>query len=81
MRTYFSTHGLKLVPGIAAELGLDVTVGAWIDKDEDRNEREIASALHPLPRMQLRQVPGRSAVGTVCQSNFECALICGACSG
>src|ERR1700730_10022398 len=45
IRTYSSTGGLKLVPKIAGELGLDVTLGAWIDKNDDRNEREIASAV------------------------------------
>ena len=45
IRTYSSTGGVELVPGIAAEFGLRVTVGAWIDKDEDRNEREIRSAI------------------------------------
>ena len=33
------------MPPIAAEFGLKVTVGAWIDKNQDRNEREIRSAL------------------------------------
>ncbi len=33
------------MPAIAAEFGLKVTVGAWIDKNEDRNEREIRSAI------------------------------------
>ncbi len=33
------------MPAIAAEFGLKVTVGAWIDKDQERNEREIRSAL------------------------------------
>src|ERR1700733_11535926 len=33
------------IPPIAAEFGLKVTVGAWIDKNQDRNEREIRSAL------------------------------------
>ncbi len=33
------------MPPIAAEYGLRVTVGAWIDKDQERNEREIASAV------------------------------------
>ena len=33
------------MPPIAAEFGLKVTVGAWIDKDDDRNEREIAAAI------------------------------------
>ncbi|HEY1980637.1 MAG TPA: glycosyltransferase, partial [Xanthobacteraceae bacterium] len=45
IRMYSSTGGAELVPPIAAEFGLKVTVGAWIDKDQDRNEREIRSAL------------------------------------
>lgn len=45
VRTYASTGGLELVPKIAAEDGLKATVGAWIDTDEKRNEREIANAL------------------------------------
>jgi exo-beta-1,3-glucanase (GH17 family)/cellulose synthase/poly-beta-1,6-N-acetylglucosamine synthase-like glycosyltransferase len=45
IRTYSSTGGVELVPGIAAEFGLKVTLGIWIDKDEARNEREIQSAL------------------------------------
>src|SRR3984957_16250000 len=56
IRTYSSTGGAELVPPIAAEFGLKVTVGAWIEEDKDtagdwieknreRNEREIRSAL------------------------------------
>ena len=45
VRTYSSTGGLELVPDIAAEFGLRVTLGVWIDKNEARNEREIKSAL------------------------------------
>jgi cellulose synthase/poly-beta-1,6-N-acetylglucosamine synthase-like glycosyltransferase/exo-beta-1,3-glucanase (GH17 family) len=45
VRTYASTQGLECVPEIAAELGLKVTLGIWIDKDNARNEREIATAL------------------------------------
>ena len=45
IRTYSSTGGLELVPAIAAQLGLKVTLGIWIDKNEDRNEREIQSAI------------------------------------
>jgi exo-beta-1,3-glucanase (GH17 family) len=45
IRTYSSTGGGELVPPIAAEFGLKVTVGAWIDKNQERNEREIRSAL------------------------------------
>jgi exo-beta-1,3-glucanase (GH17 family)/cellulose synthase/poly-beta-1,6-N-acetylglucosamine synthase-like glycosyltransferase len=45
VRTYSSTGGGELVPAIAAEFGLKVTLGIWIDKDEARNEREIQSAI------------------------------------
>jgi exo-beta-1,3-glucanase (GH17 family)/glycosyltransferase involved in cell wall biosynthesis len=45
IRLYSSTGGAELVPPIAAEFGLKVTVGAWIDKNQERNEREIRSAL------------------------------------
>jgi exo-beta-1,3-glucanase (GH17 family)/cellulose synthase/poly-beta-1,6-N-acetylglucosamine synthase-like glycosyltransferase len=45
IRLYSSTGGVELVPGIAQEFGLRVTVGAWIDKDAERNEREIRSAI------------------------------------
>lgn len=45
IRSYSATEGNELVPPIAAEFGLKVTVGAWIDKDPDRNEREIKAAV------------------------------------
>jgi cellulose synthase/poly-beta-1,6-N-acetylglucosamine synthase-like glycosyltransferase/exo-beta-1,3-glucanase (GH17 family) len=45
VRTYASTHGLELVPRIASELGLRVSLGVWIDKDGARNQREISTAL------------------------------------
>lgn len=45
IRLYSSTGGVELVPPIAAEFGLKVTVGAWIDKNADRNEREIQAAI------------------------------------
>ena len=45
IRLYSSTGGVELVPPIAAEFGLKVTVGAWIDKNSDRNEREIDAAI------------------------------------
>src|SRR5471030_2281486 len=46
IRLYSSTGGVELVPPIAAEFGLKVTVGAWIDKNVDRNEPEIAAAIN-----------------------------------
>src|SRR5262249_46799236 len=45
VRTYSSTGGLEAVPEVAAEFGLRVTVGIWIDKNEARNEREIRNAI------------------------------------
>jgi exo-beta-1,3-glucanase (GH17 family)/cellulose synthase/poly-beta-1,6-N-acetylglucosamine synthase-like glycosyltransferase len=50
IRLYSSTGGVELVPAIANEFGLKVTVGAWIDKNVDRNEREIAAALELAKR-------------------------------
>ncbi|MDP2294067.1 MAG: glycosyltransferase [Pseudolabrys sp.] len=45
VRTYSSTGGVELVPGIASEFGLRATIGAWIDKDKTRNEREMRSVI------------------------------------
>jgi exo-beta-1,3-glucanase (GH17 family)/cellulose synthase/poly-beta-1,6-N-acetylglucosamine synthase-like glycosyltransferase len=45
IRTYTTTGGGELIPAIAAEFGLKVTLGIWIDKNEARNEREIQSAI------------------------------------
>jgi len=46
IRLYSSTGGVELVPPIAAEFGIKVMVGAWIDKNADRNAREIESAIN-----------------------------------
>src|SRR5437016_2795225 len=45
IRTYSSTGGVEQVAGIAAEFGLKVTIGIWLDKNENRNEREIQAAV------------------------------------
>src|SRR3954468_10043716 len=45
VRLYGSTEGNELVPPIAAEFGLKVTVGAWIGKEKDRNRREIEAVI------------------------------------
>src|SRR5262249_40705576 len=55
IRTYSATGGAELVPPIAAEFGLKVTVGAWIDKDKARNEPQIRSPLDLAPHN--RNVP------------------------
>ena len=43
VRTYSVTGGAELVPAIANEFGLRVSIGAWIDKDAQRSERELRS--------------------------------------
>ena len=45
IRTYSATGGVELVPAIASEFGLRATIGAWVDKDQRRNEREIRSVI------------------------------------
>jgi exo-beta-1,3-glucanase (GH17 family)/cellulose synthase/poly-beta-1,6-N-acetylglucosamine synthase-like glycosyltransferase len=45
IRTYSSTGGVENVPAVASEVGLRVSVGAWLDKDKDRNEREIRNVI------------------------------------
>ena len=64
VRTYASTQGLERVPEIAAELGLKVTLGIWIDKDDARNEREITTALDLARRYPnvIRLVVGNETV-------------------
>src|SRR6202171_3874725 len=59
IRLYSSTGGVELVPPIAAEFGLKVTVGAWIDKNVDRNEREIDAAINLARR-------NSNVIGVVC---------------
>ena len=56
VRLYSSSEGSELVPPIAAEFGMKVTLGAWINKDSDRNDREIES---PPSRW-----PGATAMST-----------------
>jgi exo-beta-1,3-glucanase (GH17 family)/cellulose synthase/poly-beta-1,6-N-acetylglucosamine synthase-like glycosyltransferase len=46
IRLYSSTGGVEMVPPIAAEFGIKVTVGAWIDKNTERNDREIDAAIN-----------------------------------
>jgi exo-beta-1,3-glucanase (GH17 family)/cellulose synthase/poly-beta-1,6-N-acetylglucosamine synthase-like glycosyltransferase len=46
IRLYSSTGGVEMVPPIAAEFGIKVTVGAWIDKNNERNDREIDAAIN-----------------------------------
>jgi len=40
IRLYSSTGGVEQVPRIAAEFGLKVTLGIWLDKTDRRNEKD-----------------------------------------
>src|SRR6201747_1793250 len=46
IRSYSSIEGNELVPPIAAEFGLKVMVGAWINKEDEHNQREIDAAIN-----------------------------------
>jgi exo-beta-1,3-glucanase (GH17 family)/cellulose synthase/poly-beta-1,6-N-acetylglucosamine synthase-like glycosyltransferase len=45
IRTYSSTGGSEIIPEVAKEFGVKVSVGAWIDRDDARNERELRSVI------------------------------------
>src|SRR5215469_16919091 len=45
VRLYSSTDGSEMVPAIAAEFGLKVTVGAWMGRDPQQNDKEIRAAI------------------------------------
>jgi len=44
VRTYSVGNGLDLVPQLAAEYGLRVTLGVWINEWDEQNEKEIERA-------------------------------------
>ncbi len=45
VRTFSCTEGNEMIPRIAHENGLKTMVGAWLGKDRDDNEKEIASVI------------------------------------
>lgn len=45
LRTYSSGEGNEVVPAVAAKLGLEVLLGAWLGPKQDRNEREVAGLI------------------------------------
>jgi exo-beta-1,3-glucanase (GH17 family) len=45
IRTYSATGGLEQGPAVAAELGLKVAVGIWLDDRVERDGQEIQAAL------------------------------------
>jgi exo-beta-1,3-glucanase (GH17 family)/cellulose synthase/poly-beta-1,6-N-acetylglucosamine synthase-like glycosyltransferase len=45
VRTYASTEGQEVIPALAQKHQLRVTAGAWLDKDREKNERELANLI------------------------------------
>ncbi len=45
VRSFSCTEGNELIPQVAHELGLKTLVGAWLGKDEEKNEQEIAALI------------------------------------
>jgi len=45
VRTYSVQHGLDAVPRVARRLGMTVLLGAWIGRDRQANELELATAI------------------------------------
>jgi cellulose synthase/poly-beta-1,6-N-acetylglucosamine synthase-like glycosyltransferase/exo-beta-1,3-glucanase (GH17 family) len=46
IRTYSSTGGVELVPRIAADFGLRVSVGAWLGDNKQLNQSELRCAIN-----------------------------------
>jgi exo-beta-1,3-glucanase (GH17 family)/cellulose synthase/poly-beta-1,6-N-acetylglucosamine synthase-like glycosyltransferase len=55
IRLYSSTGGVEQVPKIAAEFGLKVTLGIWLDKSEKRSEGEARPAFDPTCKNHFEQ--------------------------
>lgn len=45
VRSFSCTEGNELVAKVARELGMKTMVGAWLGKDEEKNEKEIAGLI------------------------------------
>ncbi len=48
LRTYTSLDGFEQIPALAAQHGIKVTAGAWLDRRSDRNEQEVRALIRNL---------------------------------
>ncbi|MGR8933487.1 MAG: glycosyltransferase [Gammaproteobacteria bacterium] len=64
VRTYTVTEGQAVIPELAAKHQLNVTIGAWIGSDLERNEREIANLIQlgQKNRNVVRTIVGNEAL-------------------
>jgi exo-beta-1,3-glucanase (GH17 family)/cellulose synthase/poly-beta-1,6-N-acetylglucosamine synthase-like glycosyltransferase len=50
VRTYSAVEGVQDVPSLAAKYGLEVAAGAWIGRDAEQNENELAALVGMVRR-------------------------------
>ena len=50
IRSFSTTEGNELIPGVASELGLQTMVGVWIGSDLDKNELELQNGIEIAAR-------------------------------
>ncbi|MGD9841656.1 MAG: glycosyltransferase [Steroidobacteraceae bacterium] len=65
VRIYSALEPFSEVPRLAAARHLNVTVGAWLDRDLDKNDREISSLLSiaaSKPKNVIRLVVGNEVI-------------------
>lgn len=64
IRTYTVENGLEVIPELASKHKLHVTLGAWIGKDLERNQREIDTLvrLGRKHRNVVRTIVGNEAI-------------------
>src|SRR5690348_18298723 len=64
IRTYRSTRGMEQVPAIAAEFGLKVTLGVWLDTnlDRDGNYDLVRDSDDPTKLLSRNEAEIKSAV-------------------
>ncbi len=70
IRLYASTGGVELVPPIAAEFGLKVMLGIYLDKNEMHNEGEVRSALDIVCKSPS-EGDAQAALKVVCRSRYD----------
>ncbi|MFL6578831.1 MAG: glycosyltransferase [Povalibacter sp.] len=64
VRTYSSLDALAEIPALAAKHGMHVALGAWLDRNRQTNEREVAASIQ-LARQNanvIRVIVGNEAV-------------------
>jgi exo-beta-1,3-glucanase (GH17 family) len=77
VRTYSSTGGMEAVPAVAAEFGLRVTLGIWIDEDAFRKPETANEAKTIAKAAESNEREIRSAIGLARHHNNVIAIVVG----